>query len=419
MTKMKDSGVKWIGQIPESWKVCKYKYFATSGMGETILRENLVENGLPVYSATQDDSIFGYVNDSKINLNPGDLVIPARGNSIGCVTLLKENATCTQTTIYSKIRNINNKFLYYCANGLKEHWFKYEDTAIPQITVSQIQENYVPLPSNEIQKRIADFLDKKCEEIDELIAIQEKEIEKLKEYKTSVITKAVTKGLDDSVLMKDSGIDWIGQIPEHWITIKIKFTSWLKGRIGWDGLKSSEFCDDGPYLITGTDFENGKINWYSCAHISLERFMEDILLHIQEDDLLITKDGTIGKLAIVQNCPQQVSLNSGVMIIRNNSKWKYKNKFLYYILSSNQFYLWYEMSQNGNSTIRHLYQGQFYDFEFTYPSIDEQNLIINYLEKKCEEVDFLIGFKKQKIQRLQEYKKSLIYEYVTGKKEVI
>ena len=219
--------------------------------------------------------------------------------------------------------------------------------------------------------------------------------------------------------MKDSGIPWIGQIPESWITIKIKFTSWLKGRIGWDGLKSSEFKEDGPFLITGTDFNNGNIKWDTCAHITEERFMEDELLHVKEGDLLITKDGTIGKLAIVKNCPEKVSLNSGVMIIRNNSNWTYDNKYLYYILLSNQFYLWYEKSQNGNSTIKHLYQEQFYNFEFSYPNILYQKRIVAYLDNKCEEIDNLIKIKQEKIEKLKEYKKSLIYQYVTGKKEVV
>ena len=223
----------------------------------------------------------------------------------------------------------------------------------------------------------------------------------------------------DASEMKDSGVEWIGKIPTKWSTIKIKFTSWLKGRIGWDGLKSTEFIDDGPYLITGTDFANGEINWSTCAHISEARYDEDELLHIKENDLLITKDGTIGKLAIVRNCPEKVSLNSGVMIIRSLNVFDYLDKYLYYILQSNQFYIWYELSQSGNSTIKHLYQGQFYNFEFSFPEISEQNEIALYLDKKCNEIDSLINLKNKKVEKLQEYKKSLIYEYVTGKKQVV
>ena len=222
--KMKDSGIPWIGQIPEDWEVAKYKFFANSGMGETILGGNLVEDGIPVYSATQNSTIFGYVKSSNLKLNKNDFVIPARGNSIGCVTIVKDNeATATQTTIYSKLNNnINYKFLYYCCVGLKNVWFYFEDTAIPQITVNQVQNNQVPLPPQEIQQKIVEILDKNCGQIDELVRIEENEIEKLKEYKTSLITKVVTKGLDPNAKMKDSGIPWIGQIPQDWEVGRLK-----------------------------------------------------------------------------------------------------------------------------------------------------------------------------------------------------
>lgn len=213
--------------------------------------------------------------------------------------------------------------------------------------------------------------------------------------------------------MKDSGIKWIGKIPDGWSTIRIKFTSWLKGRIGWDGLKSSEFVEKGPYLITGTDFENGGINWNTCVHISEARYQEDELLHIKENDLLITKDGTIGKLAIVKNCPEKVSLNSGVMIIRGNSQYKYSDKYLYYVLQSDEFFIWFELSQNGNSTIRHLYQGQFYNFEFSYPTIDEQQAIAAFLDKKCFVIDNLISNETKQIEKLKEFKQAIITETMT------
>ena len=127
---------------------------------------------------------------------------------------------------------------------------------------------------------------------------------------------------------KDSGVAWIGQIPEHWDTIKIKYTSWLKGRIGWQGLTSDEYQDEGAYLITGTDFCEGRINWDTCVHISEERFAEDEDIHIKEGDLLITKDGTIGKVAVAKDCPDEVSLNSGVMLIRNTGDFKYHDQYL-------------------------------------------------------------------------------------------
>lgn len=173
-----------------------------------------------------------------------------------------------------------------------------------------------------------------------------------------------------------------------------------------------------PYLVTGTDFNNGFIDWANCVRISEKRFEMDKNIQIKENDLLITKDGTIGKLAIARNCPEKASLNSGVFVMRNQGPYKYIDKYMYYLLQSEQFYLWFELNDAGNSTIRHLYQKDFYNFSFTYPKLKEQEKIAKYLDKKCKLIDDSIAIKQKQLETLEEYKKSLIYEYVTGKKEV-
>lgn len=421
---MKDSGVEWIGEIPEDWELVKYKYFAESGMGSTILREQLDEEfddgAIPVYSATQEDTVFGYLKSPTLILRKNDFVIPARGNSIGWITVIKvEKATCTQTTIYSRIRNINVHYLFHCGIGLRDKWFEFDNTAIPQLTVNQVQNNYVPVPLKEEQQKIATFLDQKVAEIDHIISKTQASIEEYKRYKQSIITEAVTKGLDPNVPMKGSGIEWIGEIPEKWCVVRLKYTSLLKGRIGWQGLRSNEYVDQGPYLITGTDFNKGVIKWDTCAHILQERYWEAPDIHIRENDLLITKDGTIGKVAIAKNCPREVSLNSGVMLIRNTKEIKYHSKFLYYVLLSDEFWQWYRSNITGNSTILHLYQEQFYNFSYALPSHKKQDEIVQFLDEKVERLDQVIGEKELLINNLESYKKSLIYEVVTGKKEVM
>lgn len=213
--------------------------------------------------------------------------------------------------------------------------------------------------------------------------------------------------------MKDSNIPWIGQIPIDWKVIRIKNACWLKGRIGWDGLKSNEYVETGPYLITGTDFINGHIAWRSCVHISEERFEQDSDIHIQEGDLLITKDGTIGKVAVVTDCPEKVSLNSGVLLIRNTNKLKYYQRYLYYILLSPLFWLWYDLSQTGNSTIKHLYQEQFYNFSFCFPDLFEQQRIADYLDKKCREIDKVLEKTMFSIEEYKKLKQSIITKAVT------
>jgi type I restriction enzyme S subunit len=178
--------------------------------------------------------------------------------------------------------------------------------------------------------------------------------------------------------MKDSNIEWIGQIPKHWNINKIKFCSYVKGRVGWQGLRSEEFTDSGPYLITGTDFENGKINWNKCYHVEKWRYEQDPYIQIRNNDLLITKDGTIGKVALVEDMPDNATLNSGIMVIRSQQN-SYLHKFMFWILNSYIFNQYIEYSKRG-STIHHLYQETFENFIFASPrNLKEQQDIIVFI----------------------------------------
>lgn len=232
----------------------------------------------------------------------------------------------------------------------------------------------------------------------------------------SIITEAVTKGLNPNVKMKDSGVEWIGEIPEHWEVTKIKYTTYVKGRIGWQGLKSDEFIDEGPFLVTGTDFLQGYVNWDTCYHISEKRYNEAPPIQLQENDLLITKDGTIGKLAIVKEMPYKAILNSGVFVTRPFHN-KYLSKYMYWLLSSAIFDKYIKFMETG-STIKHLYQETFVNFSYPIPSTVEQTEILNYLDIKIGEIDSIKSNLVKQIEKLKEYRQALIYEAVTGKIDV-
>jgi type I restriction enzyme S subunit len=252
--------VEWIGDIPDYWVVGRWRYYFSSGMGQTILKEDLIENGeIPVFSATEGNNYFGYVNKSNLILENGDIVIPARGNSIGYVKIVNEKSTTTQTTIYSKRRSnkINSNFIYYYCIGKKKLLFPFVQTAIPQITVEEINSNYIILPPLQEQEQIVKYLDEKTTIIDKLISTKERKIELLKEQRTSLINEVITKGLKPNVKMKDSGVEWIGEIPESWIVGKLNFYC---DRIG-DGLHSTPiYDDDGEYhFINGNNIKNGKV----------------------------------------------------------------------------------------------------------------------------------------------------------------
>lgn len=211
--------------------------------------------------------------------------------------------------------------------------------------------------------------------------------------------------------MKDSGIRWIGEIPESWNTKRIKYVANLKGRIGWQGLTSDEYQDEGAYLITGVDFLNGGIDWENCFHVPMKRWEEAKDIQIENGDLLITKDGTVGKVAIVSDMPGETSLNSGVLRIMPFEG--YSRRFLYWVIQSEEFWNWFNYKNAGNSTIIHLYQGDFAEFVYAFPSYGQQEAIADYLDKHCAKLDSIISDLEAQIETLQKYKKSLITETVT------
>lgn len=441
MRKMKDSGIEWIGEIPESWNTVRVKHLATEKDtlfldGDWINSDVIVDEGIRYLTSGNVGEGFykeqgkGYILEEtfkKLNclkVYPGDLMISRLNEPVGRCCIVPEGedyyVVAVDNVILRPNEDISKKFMMYCMNTsgyARAALMAASGTTMQRISRTSLGNMTVPVTDYDEQVRITNYLDQKCAEIDAIIAAKEKTNELLKERRQSIIYEAVTKGLDPTVPMKDSGVEWIGEIPESWITTRIKYTSTLKGRIGWQGLKSDEYIDEGPYLITGVDFVNGRIDWENCAHISNERYEEAPEIHIFEGDLLITKDGTIGKLAIAENCPNEVSLNSGVLLIRNNERGEYLNKYLYYVLQSDVFWKWFRLSQNGNSTIIHLYQEQFSNFRYALPSIKEQQVIVDFLDNGCSELESLISANESTIEKLKEYRQSVIYEAVTGKVE--
>ena len=211
--------------------------------------------------------------------------------------------------------------------------------------------------------------------------------------------------------MKPSGITWIGDVPESWNLLKLKYFSYLKGRIGWQGLTADEFIDEGPYLITGTDFENGRIQFDRSYHISEARYAQAPEIQLQIGDLLVTKDGTVGKMAYVDELPDKASLNSHLLLIRP-LEGKYHNRFLFWLMSSSVFTGYTEYSQDGK-IMASLSQEKIGNFLAYFPDLEEQCAIADFLDIHCAKIDSVIADIEKQIETLQKYKKSLITEAVT------
>lgn len=439
MRQMKESGIEWIGEIPQEWDVRRIKFTLDEHSGGSwgtnegeseidCVCVRVADFNYPKLSVDFHDkmTVRSYANKAIEEgcIKSGDILLEKSGGGditpVGRSVLFESNEQMMCANFIEWLRpnqHFDSRFLNYWlaaayVNGFSKRNIK-QTTGIQNLDVPAFLSERIAAPVVDVQVAIADYLDRKCAEIDVLIAAKEKTNALLRERRQSIIYEAVTKGLNPNAPMKDSGIEWIGEIPAHWGFSKLKYDAYMKGRIGWQGLKADEFIEEGPYLVTGTDFEDGKIQWERSYHISDERFDEAPEIHLQEQDLLITKDGTIGKLAYVDYLPGPASLNSHLLVIRPKNK-RFINKYLYWVLSSDVFLQYTEYAQDG-TIMASLSQEKISRFVFGLPSIAEQQAVVDYLDNRCEEMDALISANESTIQKLKEYRQSIIYEAVTGK----
>ena len=423
----------WFNELPSDWNVVKVKNVFNMISGGTpksdieeywsdseviwVTPEDLSKEGKYLNDSIRKISNLGLQNCSANVIKANSIVVSTRapiGNVKVSTVPFTTNQGCKSLEAKGKV---NITYYYYVIALAKEHLNNLgQGTTFLELSNYSLKNVFVPYPDINLQDLIAYYLDTKCNQIDELIVAKKKQISLLEQQRQSIITEAVTKGLNPNVKMKDSGVEWIGEIPEHWEVTKIKYTTYVKGRIGWQGLKSDEFIDKGPFLVTGTDFLQGYVNWDTCYHISEKRYNEAPPIQLQENDLLITKDGTIGKLAIVKEMPYKAILNSGVFVTRPFLN-KYLSKYMYWLLSSAIFDKYIKFMETG-STIKHLYQETFVNFSYPIPSTVEQTEILNYLDIKIGEIDSIKSNLVKQIEKLKEYRQALIYEAVTGKIDV-
>lgn len=401
-----DSGIDWIGKIPANWNMqplglyLKERKEKVSDIDYKPL--SVTKNGIvpQLENAAKSDA-----HDQRKKVCKFDFVINSRSDrKQSCGLSYLEGSVSLINTVL-KIYNYYPEYIKYALdnNMFSEEFYRNGHGIVADLWTtkySEMKHIRIPEPNYDEQKNIANFLDKQSTKIDEIINDNNREVELLEEYKRTILKNE----LGNKVGSKK---------------YRIKNIANLKGRIGWQGLTTADYIEEGPYLITGVDFNEskGSINWESCVHISEERYEEAPEIHVLPNDLLITKDGTIGKLAIISE-NREASLNSGVMLIRIKDKSVCNVKYLYYLLKSDYFWDWYNSSQRGSSTIKHLYQEQFYNFSFFLPDLAHQEKVIKKIDDQFFKLDQVINYRKQIIEKLEEYKKSLIYEYVTGKREV-
>lgn len=428
---MKDSKIEWIGEIPESWDVVaiqrnfdeikeinenmqcviplQYKY------GKIIRKQ---ENNCSEQKSIYTKYLLVKANDIMINgLNLSFDFITQR------VARVEEDGIITSTYIALRPKaTVDSRyatFLFKSYDGCKAlHSMGRGLRSI--LSFNEFKKYNMPYPPLAEQKKIADFLDGKCAEIDELVQTEEKMIEELKAYKQSVITEAVTKGLDSAAPMKDSGIEWIGEIPESWEVLSLKrlFSARRGGAWGEDAtnnegdiicLRVADFNYDELCIKEG----DKTIRNYSPQTIKN--------LRLKSNDLLIEKSGG-GEKTPVGRCILPTGYEGCLyanFIDRLTIKTNCYNKYIVYLMSVAYLNRINTPHIKQTTGIQNLDMEGYLSEDVAIPSLDEQKQIADYLDEKCAKIDEMIAIRNEQIDQLKEYKKSLIYEYVTGKKEVV
>ena len=428
--KYKDSGIAWIGEIPEHWEIRKLKNIFLLSTGTTPKEYDKISEGDNLINWYTPSDILEGCNDlfsslrklserviyeNKISLFPiGTLLYVGIGASAGKVGYANENGYSNQQITGLIPLECYSRFYFYYLSVLKD---KIRDnaffTTLPIINNVYLGQELLPYPLLSEQQSIATYLDQKCSEIDELITLQEEMITKLQSYKQSVITEAVTKGLNKNVPLKDSGIEWIGEIPEHWICTVFK--KFLSEPMQYGANEPAEECNyNDPRYIRITDIkDDGTLRDDTFKSLPLEKAKEYMLT---KGDLLFARSGaTVGKTFLYKE--DYAACFAGYLIKARCNKNELLPNFIFYYTLSNAYQNW-KNSIFIQSTIQNIGADKYSVMPIIAPPLSEQQSIANYLDQKCSEIDELISIKQQKIEKLKDYKKSLIFECVTGKRKV-
>jgi type I restriction enzyme S subunit len=418
----KDSGIEWIGDIPSHWSFMKtnfltdnldgkrvplnseersemkgkYPYWGSNGVvdyvNQFIFNEEIVlvgEDGSPFFDTYKDVSFYVtepvWVNNHIHILKPKENILPKYlTHSFNCVDY-KEYITGSTR---DKLTQSDLKRILHCVPPLSE------------------------------QEHIVSYLDDKTTKIDELIQKKLRKIDLLKEYKTSLINTVVTKGLNPDVPMKDSGIEWIGEIPSHWEKSKVKYVSDIFGRIGYRGYTVEDLVDENEGCITispGNIYED-KFTLENRTYLSWEKYYESPEIMIYPNDIILVKTGsTIGKACIIPDNVKEMTINPQLIVLKNI---KMYNRYMFYITTCRYFKQLFFNEQTGGTTPT-ISQEKINDFFVVNPPISEQEQIVSYLDEKTSQIDKTIDIEKKKIELLKEYRQSLISNVVTGKIKVI
>lgn len=383
----KDSGVEWIGEVPSHWIVVPFKRAIMINNGCDYKHVQVEEDGYPVIGSGGQ---FAWASQYMYD---GEVVLLGRKGTIDKPLYYKGKFWTVDTMFYGIAKqNANCKYLFYQAKNIPFERYA-TATALPSMTQTDLNNNTICLPPLKEQTSIATYLDKKCSEIDNVISAQQKRIALLQELKQSVITHAVTKGLDPNVEMKDSGVEWIGKVPAHWELIRTRYLCNL-----CTGNKDTiNRVEDGKYPFYVRSPKIERINTYS----------------FDGEAILMAGDG-VGAGKVFHYVKGKFDYHQRVYNFHNFKR--VIGKFFFHYIANNFRYIIEEGGAKNTVDSVRLYMIQ--NFLMTVPTIEEQYKICEYIERKEIAFDTAISNAQHQVELLQEYKQCLITEVVTGKRKV-
>lgn len=425
----KDSGEKWLGEIPSHWELKHLRNFLTlfsdKGHGEAQLLSVTREKGVILRDKDNKEENHNYVPDDLSGykfLRKGDFVINKMKSWQGSYGVSDYDGIVSPAYFTCKLKGVNPIFFSRAIRSKAYIGFFMQFSKGIRVDQWDLDPNSMKdipfvLPPNDEQEKIITYLDEQTSKIDTAIAQQQKMIDLLNERKQIIINNAVTKGLNPNAKMKDSGIDWIGEIPEGWEIKKIKHVCKAFGRIGFRGYSATDLVDEGEGCITlsPSNMSDGHMSYDKCTYLSWEKYEESPEIKIFNGDILFVKTGsTYGKCSLVDNLPKEATINPQLLVFKN---FICNNKFLAYVLQTTAIKTQVEVSVIGG-TIPTISQQKILNYVFPYPTEDEQYAIVECIENKLAPINSAIKAAENQISLLQERKQIIINEVVTGKVKI-
>ncbi|MBZ7937165.1 MULTISPECIES: restriction endonuclease subunit S [Campylobacter] len=420
MKNLKNSGIEWLGEIPEHWEIVPTRYC----FDEYNTRCN--QNEYPLLSVTISNGVI-YQNDivNKKDISNDDKsnykIVPVGAitynkmrmwqGAVG-VNMLEKGIVSPAYCVAVSNELIIAKFSFYLFRS-KRMIYNFGKNSyglcldMNNLRYEDFQNIKIPLPPLKEQEQIANFLDEKCEKIQNFIEKKEKLLSLLQEQKQALINETITKGLDKNVKLKNSGIEWLGEIPEHWEVVKInKMVNFINGYAFENFDFDSTF--EIPVIRIG-DIQKEKVVYDNCLKTKEKENLKQFL--IKDNDILIALSGaTTGKIAFCNTC-DKAYINQRVAIIRGNLR-----LVKYYFLTRG-FSLLIDLACNGSAQ-PNISTKEIGEFKIPIPPLKEQEQIANFLDEKCEKIDSLITKIKKQIELIKEYKTTLINEAVCGRMDL-